>query len=146
MCVVHQERLVQFKDLELESRRGRDRIPQSGLSAVHRKIYRAWRVKDPYSRAVAADCIDSELAGLFAAPYQDDRHGTIAKYRKRRYREGYYMTTCLRTPGISPDNNAVERANRRFVSVRIDGGGNRSRKGMDANSVLFTMLATVPRP
>ena len=53
------------------------------------------------------------------------------------------MTACLRTPGISPDNNAVERANRRFVSVRNDGGGgNRSRKGMDANSVLFTMLAT----
>ena len=140
MCVVHQERLVQ-KDLEWNP--GEDVTEfLAGLSAVHKKIYRAWRVKDPYSRAVAADCIDSELAGLFAAPYQDDRHGTIAKYRKRRYREGYYMTTCLRTPGISPDNNAVERANRRFVSVRNDGGGNRSRKGMDANSVLFTMLAT----
>ena len=140
MCVVHQERLVQ-KDLEWNP--GGDVTEfLAGLSAVHKKIYRAWRVKDPYSRAVAADCIDSELAGLFAAPYQDDRHGTIAKYRKRRYREGYYMTTCLRTPGISPDNNAVERANRRFVSVRNDGGGNRSRKGMDANSVLFTMLAT----
>ena len=140
MCVVHQERLVQ-KDLEWNP--GGDVTEfLAGLSAVHKKIYRAWRVKDPYSRAVAADCIDSELAGLFAVPYQDDRHGTIAKYRKRRYREGYYMTTCLRTPGISPDNNAVERANRRFVSVRNDGGGNRSRKGMDANSVLFTMLAT----
>ena len=88
MCVVHQERLVQ-KDLEWNP--GGDVTEfLAGLSAVHKKIYRAWRVKDPYSRAVAADCIDSELAGLFAAPYQDDRHGTIAKYRKRRYREGYY--------------------------------------------------------
>ena len=140
MCVVHQERLVQ-KDLEWNP--GGDVAEfLAGLSAVHKKIYRAWRVKDPHSRAVSADCIDSEPAGLFAVPYQDDRHGTIAKYRKRRYREGYYMTTCLRIPGISPDNNAVERANRRFVSVRNDGGGNRSRKGMDANSVLFTMLAT----
>ena len=88
MCVVHQERLVQ-KDLEWNP--GGDVTEfLAGLSAVHKKIYRAWRVKDPHSRAVAADCIDSELAGLFAAPYQDDRHGTIAKYRKRRYREGYY--------------------------------------------------------
>ena len=140
MCVVHQERLVQ-KDLEWNP--GGDVAEfLAGLSAVHKKIYRAWRVKDPHSREVAADCIDSELAGLFAAPYKDDKYGTIAKYRKRRYREGYYMTTCLRIPGISPDNNAVERANRRFVSVRNDGGGNRSRKGMDANSVLFTLLAT----
>ena len=78
---------------------------------------------------MSADCIDAELAGLFAAPYKDDKHGTIAKYRKRRYRAGYYMTTCLRIPGFSPDNNAVERANRRFVSVRNDGGGNRSPEG-----------------
>ena len=140
MCVVHQERLAQ-KDLELNP--GGDVAKfLACLSAVHKKIYRSWRIKDRHSRAVAADCIDSELAELFAAPYQDDRHGTIAKYRKRRYREGYYMTTCLRIPGIEPDNNAVERANRRFVSVRNDGGGNRSRKGMDANSILFTMLAT----
>ena len=83
---LHQERLVQ-KDLEWNP--GGDVTEfLAGLSAVHKKIYRAWRVKDPYSRAVAADCIDSELAGLFAVPYQDDRHGTIAKYRKRRYREG----------------------------------------------------------
>ena len=68
------------------------------MSAVH--------IKDPQ---------DVQLAGLFAAPYQDDRHGTIAKYRKRRYREGYYMTTCLRT---CPDNNAVR--------LKDDGGGNRS--------------------
>ena len=140
MCVVHQERLAQ-KDLKLNP--GGDVAEfLAGLSAVHKKIYRAWRIKDPHSRAVSADCIDAELAGLFAAPYKDDKHGTIAKYRKRRYREGYYMTTCLRIPGISPDNNAVERANRRFVSVRNDGGGNRSQKGMDANSVLFTMVAT----
>ena len=95
MCVVHQERLAQ-KDLKLNP--GGDVAEfLAGLSAVHKKIYRAWRIKDPHSRAVSADCIDAELAGLFAAPYKDDKHGTIAKYRKRRYREGYYICGSLQS-------------------------------------------------
>ena len=40
------------------------------------------------------------------------------------------------------DNNPVERMNRKVVCVRDDGGGNRSEKGMKANSILFTAMAT----
>lgn len=46
------------------------------------------------------------------------------------------------TRGVGPDNNGVERVNRGFVAVRSDGGGNRTQSGMDANSVLFTVMAT----
>ena len=52
------------------------------------------------------------------------------------------MSTHLQKEGVPVDNNGVERVNRRFVSVRNDGGGNRSQTGMDANSVLFTLTAT----
>ena len=44
--------------------------------------------------------------------------------------------------GAAQDSNGVERASRRFVAVRSDGGGNRTQRGMDANSVLFTVMAT----
>ena len=44
--------------------------------------------------------------------------------------------------GVPPDSNGVKRANRRFVAVRSDGGGNRTQNGMGANSVLFTIMAT----
>ncbi len=82
------------------------------------------------------------VAAARAEPFADDGHGTIARHKKRNPREGYFMTTCLHVDGIEPDNNAVERVNRRFVAIRSDGGGNRSQKGMDANSILFTLLAT----
>ena len=123
MCVVHQERLVRRSGVE--SRRGRGRIPGGRLPS-----HRAWRIKDPHGLACirnwGAVCRPVKTTGTAPSP-------------NTAYREGYYMT-MPGIPGISPDNNAVERANRRFVSVRNDGGGNRSRKGMDANSVLFTML------
>ena len=45
-------------------------------------------------------------------------------------------------PGAPPDNNLVERSNRRVVAARSDGGGNRSEKGMGANSILFTNMIT----
>ena len=32
--------------------------------------------------------------------------------------------------------------NRKFVAIRSDGGGNRSPKGMEANSILFSAYAT----
>ena len=46
--------------------------------------------------------------------------------------------------GVRPDNNDVERTNRVFVSIKNDdgGGGNRTSRGMEANSILFTLLAT----
>ena len=49
------------------------------------------------------------------------------------------MTTFLRQKGVPPDNNSCERANRVVVCVRGDGGGNRTEKGMRANSILFTI-------
>ena len=52
------------------------------------------------------------------------------------------MTTSLSIKGIPRDNNAVERTNRKFACIKNDGGGNRSQKGMDANSVLYTIFAT----
>ena len=55
---------------------------------------------------------------------------------------GYFYTTHLYHPEIDPDNNPVERVNRKFVAIRNDGGGNRSADGMKANSVLFTIMAT----
>ena len=67
---------------------------------------------------------------------------TINRYVKRHRREGYFYTTHLYLQGIAPDNNAVERVNRKFVAIRSDGGGNRSADGMEANSVLFTIMAT----
>ena len=57
-------------------------------------------------------------------------------------REGGFLTTYLREEGLSIDNNPVERANRKVVAVRDDGGGNRSEKGMRANSILFTAMST----
>ena len=52
------------------------------------------------------------------------------------------MTTFLRQKGVPPDNNSCERANRVVVCVRGDGGGNRTEKGMRANSILFTIKLT----
>ena len=140
MCVWHQERLVQ-KDL-LTNPGGDVPTFLGRLSAIHKKIYRASRIKDGHSRIVAARCIDSELRELMSEQFTDDRHGIITRHKKRNPREGYFMTTCLHVDGVNPDNNAVERVNRRFVAIRSDGGGNRSQKGMDANSILFTLLAT----
>ena len=73
---------------------------------------------------------------------KDDGQGTIKRYRKRCRREGYYLSTFLRKEGIKSGSNGVERVNRRFVAVRSDGGGNRTQRGIDANSMLFTIMAT----
>ena len=72
----------------------------------------------------------------------DDQDSTINKFKKRWRREGYYIGTFLHKHGIPPDNNTVERMNRRFVSIRNDGGGNRTSIGMDYNSILFSVRAT----
>ena len=53
------------------------------------------------------------------------------------------MSTFLHIKGIPPDNNDVERTNRVFISIKNDGnGGNRTSRGMEANSILFTLFAT----
>ena len=55
---------------------------------------------------------------------------------------GFHTSTFLRADGADPDNNSVERINRRFVSIRGDGGGNRSKEGMRVNSILFSAYPT----
>ena len=52
------------------------------------------------------------------------------------------MSTFLDLYDIEPDNNSIEIINRKFVSIRDDGGGNRTEKGMEANSILFSIYAT----
>ena len=52
------------------------------------------------------------------------------------------MSTFLYADGVDPDNNGVERINRGFVSIRGDGGGNRSEEGMRVNSILFSVYVT----
>ena len=52
------------------------------------------------------------------------------------------MTTHMYKEEVPPDNNGVERVNRRFVAVRNDCGGNRTQKGMDTNPILLSILAT----
>ena len=41
----------------------------------------------------------------------------------------------------TPRCDGVKRVKRRFVAVRNDGGGNRTQKGMGANSILLSILA-----
>ena len=51
------------------------------------------------------------------------------------------MSTFLYVDGVDPDNNGVERIDRRFVFIRGDGGGNRSEEVMRINSILFSVCA-----
>ena len=62
---------------------------------------------------------------LMNADWEDDSQGTINRYRKRYRGEGYYPSTFLRKKGVKSGNNDVERMNRKFVSIRDDGGGTR---------------------
>ena len=77
--------------------------------------------------------------------WDGDKEGIINRFKKKRLRrKGYNMSTFLHIKGVPPDNNDVERTNRVFVSIKNDGGGdgNRTFRGMEANSILFTLLAT----
>ena len=93
-------------------------------------------------RIAAANLFDAKLNGLMNREYEDDTGKNIARYQKRFRRERDFLTTFLRHEGVSPINNPCERANRKVVAVRNDGGGNRSVKGMKANSILFTVMLT----
>ncbi len=144
MCESHQRRLSK-KDLTYLNPKG-DVL--EFLTALHRLDYKHYvydKIGDAHTRMVAARCLEKERSGLMHGEYRDDKRRTIARYRKRHRREGWYTTTHMyqkQTRGVAPDSNGVERVNRRFVAVRSDGGGNRTQRGMDANSVLFTIYAT----
>ena len=103
----------------------------AGLSAVHKKIYRAWRIKDPHSRAVSADCI---------------RGGAVC-YRQARHHRQIPQAALPRgvlhddLPADPGHQSGQQRGGESQPKVRLseERRGQPARKGMDANSVLFTM-------
>ena len=140
LCIWHQMRLVK-KDLKYLALDGETAGFLNGLMATYKRCYDTDKTVDLRERIAAADRLDSEFNGLMSAEYAD-RDGHIARYKKRFAREGKFLTTYLRKEGVVIDNNPVERTNRKVVCVRDDGGGNRSEKGMKANSILLAAMAT----
>ena len=140
-CKPHQRRLSK-KDLLHRDLKGDPLKFLTDLYHLDCKDLVYDKIEDPHTRRVAARCLEKERSELLNGKYEDDEDGTIAKRQKRHRREGWFMTTHMYKKNVPPDNNGVEQVNRRFVAVRNDGGGNRTQKGMDANSILFTIYAT----
>ena len=141
LCDKHQRRLSK-KDLLHRNLEG---DPLKFLTALYRLDCKGMvcaKIEDPHTRMVAAKCLEKERSELLNGEYEDDEYRTIAKRQKRHRREGWFMTTHLYKKNVPPNNNGVEQVNRRLVAVRNDGGGNRTQKGMNANSILFTIYAT----
>ena len=141
MCMAHQLRLVK-KDIKYGNPKGDVLEFLTRLKGLYKQYYRADKIEDPHAGKAAADCLDSMMRELMRGEWKDDEAGTIARYKKRYRREGLFLSTYLRKEDIDIDSNDVERMNRKFVAIRSDGGGNRSPKGMEANSILFTVYAT----
>ena len=91
---------------------------------------------------VAVRCLEKERSELLNGEYQDDENDAMARRKKRHCREGRYMTTHQYRKDVPPDSNGIKRVNCRLGAVRNDGGGNRTQKGRDVNSILFTIYAT----
>ena len=141
MCIIHQKRLPK-KDLKYSNPQGDVRTFLERLSGLCSRYMDADAIRDPHARRVAAICLDRMMSDLMHGDWQDDGDRTINRYKKRWRREGLFMSTFLHVDGIDSNNNGVERINRGFVSIRSDGGGNRSEEGMRVNSILFTICAT----
>ena len=140
LCIWHQMRLVK-KDLKYLTLDEETTRFLRDLMAAYKRCYDADKIAGKEERIAAADRLDSGLNGLMGAEYAD-REGHISRCRKRFGMEGRFLTTYLREEGVAIDNNPVEQMNRKAVCVRDDGGGNRSERGMRANSILFTAMAT----
>ena len=141
MCLAHQIRIPK-KDLKYKKLDSETEKFLNDLRAILKRLYRADKTKGVKKRLEAADSFDAQLDDLMNREYKDDAECNIARYQKRYKREKDFMTTFLRQKGVPPDNNSCERANRVVVCVRGDGGGNRTEKGMRANSILFTIKLT----
>ena len=143
MCLWHQMRMMK-RDLKYQDP-GREATGflKDGL-AILKRLHKADEITDRAERAAAADRFDAELCRLMNREHGDGKKGIINRYQKRFRRERDFLTTFLRHERgrVSPTNNPCERANRKVVTVRNDGGGNRSEKGMEANSILFTVKLT----
>ena len=143
MCMQHQRRLSK-KDL---LHRNLEAAVKKFLEDLRRLDYLHHvydKIEGLHARIVAARCLEKRRSELLNAEYEDDEEGSIGMRKKRHRREGYFMTTHMykKRDGVAADSNGVEQVNRRFVAVRSDGGGNRTQKGMDANSIIFTIYAT----
>ena len=154
MCMRHQHRLCK-RDLKYGNLKGDALRFVSALDRINLGHYRADKISGQHAGEVAARCLGRRRSCLIDNPrdadgcpagdgggQDEDSRKTINKYVKRHRREGCFYTTHLYLQEIAPDNNAVERVNRRFVAIRNDGGGNRSADGIEANPVLFTIMAT----
>ena len=141
MCLAHQIRIPK-KDLKYKKLDSETEKFLNDLRAILKGLYSADKTKGVKKRLEAADSFDAQLDCLMNQEYKDDAECNIARYQKRYKREKDFMTTFLRQKGVPPDNNSCERANRVVVCVRGDGGGNRTEKGMRANSILFTIKLT----
>ena len=141
MCLAHQIRIAK-SDLKYKKLNSETGNFLKDLGAILKRLYSADKIKDVEERLMAADSFDAQLGDLMNQEYKDDAECNIARYQKRHKREKDFMTTFLRQKGVPPDNNSCERANRVVVCVRGDGGGNRTEKGMRANSILFTIKLT----
>ena len=143
LCMRHQHRLYK-KDLGDGNPKGDALRFVSALDRITLGHYRADRITDRHTRAVAARCLERQRSELIHHRWGEERCGregcgpedcencrldeddrkTINRHIKRHHREGYFYTTHpLDHPEIDPDNNAVERVNRKFVAIRNDGGG-----------------------
>ena len=141
MCLAHQIRIAK-RDLKYKKLNSETEKFLNDLRAILKRLYGADKIKGVKKRLEAADSFDAQLDDLMNQEYKDDAECNIARYQKRYKREKDFMTTFLRQKGVPPDNNSCERANRVAVCVRGDGGGNRTKKGMRANSILFTIKLT----
>ena len=141
MCLAHQIRIAK-KDLKYKKLNSETEKFLNDLRAILKRLYSADKIMGVKKRMEAADFFDAQLGDLMNREYKDYRECNIARYQKRYKRERNFMTTFLRQKGVPPDNNSCERANRVVVCVRDDGGGNRTEKGMKANSIPFTIKLT----
>ena len=117
------------------------------LLRTYKQYYVVNAIDDPHTRLVASRCLDSKMRQIMNDNWNDNWNDNgedkiINKFKKRWRREGYNVSTFLQKPDIPPDNNEIEQMNRRFVSIRSDGAGNRTVAGMECNSTLFTVRAT----
>ena len=133
-------RLIEW-DLKYRRFNGETTAFLKELFSIHKELYEASGGGDEGIRLAEADRLDAEPAALMGRKWED-AGGNIGRYRRRYRRESRFLTACLRVPGVPPDNNPVERSNRNVVAARSDDGGNRSGKGMEANSILFTNIVT----
>lgn len=141
MCLLHQIRIAK-KDLKYKNPKGDVKEFLERYVDLLWQYYRARLIKGKHTRMVAANCLNSLMRELINRDWKDDGDHTIQRYKKRWKREGWFVFTFLAHDYVDADSNAIERVNRGFVSIRNDGGGNRSPNGMKANSILFTILVT----